>query len=427
MDQGAPQLTSDTARGTTLVLRGGRTVSGAALSDLVMVDGHILPASPQRSGAPPVDLASPPPGTDAIVIDTSGLTIVPGFIDLQINGGFGRDFTANPQSVWEVGSRLPAWGVTAFLPTLVSTDPGTIDAATGTVVAGPPPGYAGATVLGLHLEGPFLAPSRRGAHDEAMLRPPSPDLVSGWSPSTGVRMVTLAPELPGALDTITMLVGNGVVVSAGHSDAAFEEAMAGFAAGATMVTHLFNAMSGIGHRSPGLAAAALAHPTVVSGLIADGHHVHAGAVRVARAALGPNRIALVSDAVAAAGAGGGGDPVRLGPMEISADGSVPRTAAGVLAGSLLSLDRAVRCYMELTGVDAAEAVAAVTTVPAAAMRLTDHGRLGGGFRGDATILDDDLAVVATIVGGRVVHGGDRLLGGGQALPPAPSQGDLGGG
>ncbi|MBA2336998.1 MAG: N-acetylglucosamine-6-phosphate deacetylase [Acidimicrobiia bacterium] len=407
MDQGAPQLTSHTRGGTTLVLRGGRTVSGAALGDLVMIDGHIVPTPPRRSGAPPVDLATPPSGADAVVVDVDGLTVAPGFIDLQINGGFGWDFTANPERVWEVGSRLPAWGITAFVPTVVSTDPGTIAIATAAVVAGPPPGYGGATVLGLHLEGPFLAPSRRGAHDAAMLRPPSPELVSAWSPSTGVRMVTLAPELPGALDTIAVLVGNGVVVSAGHSDATFDQAMSGFAAGATMVTHLFNAMSGIGHRSPGLAAAALAHPAVIAGLIADGHHVHAGAVRMARAAVGPNRIALVSDAVAAAGAGAAARPVRLGPMEISADGSVPRTATGVLAGSLLSLDRAVRCYIDLAGVDASEAVGAVTTVPAAALRLADHGRVGGA-RGDATILDDDLAVVATIIGGRVVYGGDRL-------------------
>ena len=306
-----------------------------------------------------------------------------------------------------MGSRGPpsAWGVTAFAPTLVSTSLENVTAAMEVVQAGPPPGYGGAAVLGLHIEGPFLSVSRHGAHDPAMLRHPESRLVSGWTPAHGVRIVTIAPELPGAIDTIGALAANGVVVSLGHSDTGFDRAMSGFDAGATMVTHLFNAMSGLEHRSPGLVAAVLAHDSVVAGLIADGHHVHAGAVRAARAALGPGRVALVTDAVAATGAAAAG---KLGSVTITTVEGAPRTGEGTLAGSLLTTDRAVRTYRSLAAVGPAEAVAAATSTPARVLALDDRGHLRPGARADLVVLDDSLDVVATIVAGRVAHGADRL-------------------
>ena len=378
---------------TSMLVRGGRQPSGEATVDVLIAEGRVVSAG--RGAVADADR----------VIDATGLIIAPGFIELQINGAFGHDFTTVPTSMWEVGRRLPEWGVTAFAPTIVSTELTVVDEARSVAAAGPPAGYRGAAALGLHVEGPFLAPSRAGAHDPGKLRLPSPGLVAGWSPATGVRIVTLAPELPDAVATVDALVASDVVVSAGHSEATFDEAMAGFAAGVTLVTHLFNAMSGFGHRDPGLAAATLAHPTVVAGLIADGHHVHAGAIRAATAALGPHRTVLVTDAIAATASDEIG---AIGAVPIASAEGAPRTATGVLAGSLLTLDTAVRRYVDLATVPQAQAIDAVTSTPASVLRLGDRGRIVAGAVGDVTLLDDDLRVVATIVAGDVLHGEERL-------------------
>ncbi len=201
-------------------------------------------------------------------------TVVAGFVDLQLNGGWGHDFTLDPASIWEVGARLPAHGVTAFLPTVITAAPIAAIRALETLAAGPPPGWQGARPLGIHLEGPMIAADRRGTHPVDALVAVSPDLVAQWLEVGPPTMVTLAPELPGALDAIEALAAAGVVVAIGHSDADLATAQAAFAAGATHVTHLFNAMSGLHHRTPGVAAAALLDDHVTMGLVADGIHVH---------------------------------------------------------------------------------------------------------------------------------------------------------
>ncbi len=232
--------------------------------------------------------------------EDDGRWVVPGLVDLQVNGGWGIDLVSEPDGLWELASRLPAVGVTAFLPTLVSCSPGTVDRALDVLAAGPPAGWVGARPLGWHLEGPFLAPSRRGVHDAAAIRAPDPDLLERWVATRGVAMVTLAPELAGADDCIRVARAAGVVVSAGHSDATYEEALHAFATGVTAVTHLGNAMSGLHHRAPGLVGAALTTPGVVVGIVADGHHLHPGMLALVEATAG-DRVALVTDAVAAAG------------------------------------------------------------------------------------------------------------------------------
>jgi len=333
------------------------------------------------------------------VFDATGLMVIPGFVDLQINGGFGCDFTSAPETIWSVGSSLPRTGVTAFLPTIVSSPPEIVHRALEVLAAGPPAGYSGAMPLGLHCEGPMLSPSRRGAHAARHLQTPSPEVIDGWRPEAGVRMVTLAPELAGADAVIRELRGRGIVVSIGHSDATFEEALEAFEAGVTAGTHLFNAMTGLHHRAPGVAGALLARPDLVAGLIVDGLHVHPGAVAAAWRAKGARGLALVSDAVGAMGAELGGS-YRLGESELVTDGREVRDRDGTLAGSTLTLDAAVRNLVAFAGAAPDEAIAAASTTPSRLLGEAGRGSIELGARADLTLLDPSLEIMATIVGGR---------------------------
>ncbi|MGI9028694.1 MAG: N-acetylglucosamine-6-phosphate deacetylase [Ilumatobacteraceae bacterium] len=372
-----------------LAVTNGRVITpgGVLPGGHVVIDGETITSV--GTGASPVDIDT--------TVDAGGGWIAPGFIDVQINGGHGIDLTNEPQRIDELTTLLPQYGVTAFLPTIITCAPATRASAleawrdrhgatAGTAVA-----------LGLHVEGPMLNPIRRGAHPEQLLVAPSLELIEGWSREAGVALVTLAPELPGALDVIAALIGRGVVVSLGHTDASAGQFDAGLAAGARYVTHLFNGMRPFGHRDPGPVGAALADHGVVAGLICDGIHVDPVAVRMAWRALGPQRMNLITDAVAALGT-----TVRataIGSVDVVAGPTGIRTAAGVLAGSDLSLDRALRNLVAYTACPVDEAVATVTSTPADLLGLADRGRLLPGHRGDVTVLDDDLRVVATIVGG----------------------------
>lgn len=341
-----------------------------------------------------------PPAKGAARIDAAGGWLVPGFIDLQLNGAFGADFTADPTSIWRVADRLPRYGVTGFLPTLVTSPLEQIAVARQIVVSGPPAGFRGAAVLGLHIEGPFLNPHKKGAHNPAYLRPPDPMLVADWSPATGVRFVTLAPELPAGLETIRRLTAQGVVVSAGHSLATYAQAEEAFAAGLRYGTHLFNAMPPLLHREPGLVGALLAAADRVVGLIADGIHVHPGLIRIVWAAKGPAGLSLVSDAMAALGMAPG--RYRLNDLEVIVSEKEARLADGTLAGSVLSLDQAVRNLIAFTGCSLAEALATVTTTPADLLGIGhERGRIRPGLIADLVLLDADLRVAATIVRGEL--------------------------
>jgi N-acetylglucosamine-6-phosphate deacetylase len=341
------------------------------------------------------DVTKPP---DALVVDAAGGWVAPGFIDLQLNGGHGIDLTTAPSRAAELGRFLPRYGVTAFVPTIITCRDEQRAAALASWAerADQPPG---AVPLGLHFEGPMLSPVRRGAHPLDLLRQPDQALIDGWSPDRGVVMVTLAPELPGALDAIRTLTGRGLVVSVGHTDCSADDFAAAVAAGARYVTHVFNAMRPFGHRDPGPIGATLADGTVAAGLICDGIHVDPVAVRMAWRALGPDRLNLVTDAVAVLGAEPG--PSRLGAVEVTVDGGAVLTAEGVLAGSALALDEAVRNLIAFTGCSVPDAVGTVTATPARVLGLAGRGRLAPGARGDVTVLDADLSVTATIVGGEV--------------------------
>jgi N-acetylglucosamine-6-phosphate deacetylase len=334
--------------------------------------------------------------------DARGLILAPGFLDLQVNGGFGLDFTADPATIWQVATGLPRYGVTGFLPTIITSPAATARAAQAVLREGPPPGWTGARPLGLHLEGPFLNPGKKGAHNPAHLRLPSAAAIGEWSAAGGVSLVTLAPELPWALGAIAALSGRGVIVSAGHSLATYDEAAAGFAAGARYATHLFNAMPSLHHREPGLAAAALADPRVVVGLIADGLHVHPALVGLVWRLLGPARLNLVTDAMAAMGMEPG--EYLLGDFRVTVDESSARLPDGTLAGCTLSLDAILRAFLAYSGAALPDALATVTTTPASLLGLDGRlGRVVPGLAADLVLLTPDLVVVETFVGGQSVY------------------------
>lgn len=329
--------------------------------------------------------------------------LVPGLVDIQVNGCFGVDFVAAEPAGWAAASRrLPETGVTAFLPTFITAPVPDLVAALRRTAA-LPVDRRGARVLGVHVEGPFLSPRRHGAHDPALLRHPTPEAVDALLTAAPglLRLQTLAPELPGALDAIGRLVAAGVVVSVGHSDATAAQVEAAADAGARMVTHLFNAMRPLHHREPGVVGQALADRRLTCGLIADLHHVAGPVCRLAFAAAA-GRIVLVTDAVAGAGMPPG--DYDLGGQRVSVDPlGLPRRADGTLAGSGLRLDAAI-ANVVTAGVDLRSAVDAATRLPADLVGRPDLGRIAPGAIADLAWLGDDLATRATWLAGEVAYG-----------------------
>ncbi len=374
---------------------GGTIVTGGrSTPDDLVVDGDRIVARPAR----PVDTGSVDRGPTTGWFDATGLTVAPGFVDLQINGGFGFDLLGDPDSMWALAERLPEHGVTAFLPTIITAPRRSTDAALA-AWRNRPASSLGAEPLGLHFEGPMLSPARKGAHPAASLLTPSSSVIEGWTPERGVRLVTIAPELPGAIEIIAELVRRGVTVSCGHTAADADDARQASAVGARMVTHLFNAMDPLTHRSPPLLAHALAEPDLVAGIIVDGVHVDPAVVKLAWKAKGPNGLALVTDAVAPMGRPAGS--FDLGRRTIVADGVSVRQPDGTLAGSLLTMDQAVRNTVRFTGCEPADAITAATATPADLIGALGRGRLDVGSIADIVVLDDRLGVVATFCAGRL--------------------------
>ena len=328
-------------------------------------------------------------------IDGSGLAAAPGFIELQVNGIDGMDFTSDPGAIARVGQALARYGVTAYLPTIVTSPRGTVERALEAVSRD---GDAGAPVaLGLHVEGPYLSSRRAGAHDPSLLRDPDPAEISAWLNTGRLRIVTLAPERDGAIEAIEQLVAGGVVVSIGHTDADAATTARAIDAGATYGTHLFSAMSAFHHRAPGAPGVLLADDRVTLGLILDGHHLDPIVVQLV-ARLAPARVSLVSDAIAALGLTDGNH--RLGDQTVQVRDGAARLPDGTLAGSAVALDACVRAFAAITG-SARAAIGAVTETPARLLGDRERGRLEVGARADLVLLDGALRVRMTIVGGVV--------------------------
>jgi N-acetylglucosamine-6-phosphate deacetylase len=320
---------------------------------------------------------------------------VPGFVDLQVNGFGGVDFLdADAEGYRRAGAALLETGVTAYLPTLItSPEEQLVQAMREVPVDGRRP-----RVLGVHLEGPFLSPARLGTHAAASRRDPDRALLERLLAAGPVRMMTLAPELPGADALVDALHAHGVVVSLGHSDATAAEASAAFDRGVRTVTHLFNAMRPFRHRDPGLAGAALARDDVVVQVIVDGIHLADETAQVVWRAAG-GRLALVTDAITAAGLSDGS--FSFGDLDISVHDGAVRGPDGVLAGSVLTMVEAVR-NLHALGVPLVDAVAAAGAVPAAVLGLPDAGRLAPGGPADVVVLNDRVEVERVLVGGEVL-------------------------
>lgn len=349
-----------------------------------------------------VGRGDPPRAPD---IALPGGVLLPGLVDLQVNGYFGEEFLTADADGWaRVITRLPQTGTTAFLATFITAPPGVLTAGLRAAAALIPALPAGARVLGVHVEGPFISPRWKGAHHEAWITEPSAGAVAELlDAGRGVlRLVTLAPERPGGMSAVTRLTEAGVLVSVGHSDATARQVAEAADHGARMVTHLFNAQRPMHHREPGVVGQALTDERLTSGLIADMHHVSPQVCVLAfRAA--PGRICAVTDAAACAGMPPGsyqlgGEPIELPP----GDGEPPVRGDGTLAGSGLRMDAAVG-NLVAAGIGLVEAVIAATRVPADLIGRPDLGRIAPGAAADLAWLGDDMRTRATWIGGEQVY------------------------
>ncbi len=334
--------------------------------------------------------------SDIPQIDGQGWAVAPGFIDLQLNGCGGVMF--NDAIVAETLDTMHRTnlksGTTSFLPTLITTADDAIWQAME-VVEGYRRRYPD-RVLGLHLEGPYLNLHRRGIHEAGFIRPPSPTMIEGWvnaGPEV-IKLVTLAPEIV-PTDLIQALVAEGIVVSAGHTEASFEMALAGFDAGISMVTHLFNAMSPWLGRAPGMVGAALSRPDVYAGVIADGHHVHYGSIQLAQR-LKQDKLFLVTDATPPAGAQM--ESFMIGGQEVFYKDGKCVSAEGTLGGSALTMIEAVQNCVQHGGLSLAEALRMATLYPAQAIGVAQYlGRLAPGYRADVVLFDSQSFRVQGVI------------------------------
>jgi N-acetylglucosamine-6-phosphate deacetylase len=336
------------------------------------------------------------PGTTTLDDEMGDAAIIaPGFIDLQVNGGFGYEVGEDPEGIRGLARRLPETGVTAFLPTVVTATPEfyrrayqAFDEAKNTV---------GARPLGLHVEGPFISVERSGAHRRDLIRHADPALIHQLLQGDALRLLTLAPERPGALDWIRRAREQDIVVSLGHTNASIDDFESGVDAGATMATHLFNAMSSFQHREPNAIGGALVDDRVTVGLIADGVHSHPASLELAVRSKGSHRIALVTDMVAAAGMQAGSH--QLGGRPLLLEGNAVRLEDGTLAGSALTMDQAVRNVVNWTSASTQDVLSMASTVPARLLGLGAIGEIRAGFAADLVLLDAQLRVQATMIRG----------------------------
>lgn len=343
-------------------------------------------------------------GSAEVTIDARGQRVVPGFIDVHVHGAGGAMFEDGcVESVMRISAALGEFGTTAVVATLAALPADELEAAVGAIAAAAPT-CDGARIVGIHLEGPFLNPRHAGAQQAEWMRPPSVAEVDALQAGSGglVRLITVAPELPGAVELIAAMRARGIAVALGHSGASEDDVGRAVAAGATHVTHLFNATAPLHHREPGVVGVALTDDRLSVELICDGEHLHRRAADVAMRCKPEDKIVLISDGVAAVGMPDG--EMRLFGVPCVVRGAVRVQSSGRLAGSTLTLDRALRVMRAwFPDVPLERLLAWVTTVPAALLGVGGEiGSLEVGRRADVVVLSEALEVTTTICGGRIV-------------------------
>lgn len=373
------------------------TRCGRILGTLVLPD-RIVEGAVEVAGGVIADVEADVPASDQAGLNLREHFVVPGFVDIHVHGGGGASFDGGPEQLTRAVAYHRRHGTTSMLASVVSSSIESmayqVSALAELVVDD--------EVAGVHLEGPFLNPVRRGAQPHEALRPPSvADLHQLVGRHTdAVRMMTIAPELPGGLELISSVTAQGIVAAVGHSDATARDARLAFDAGARVATHLFNGMAPMHHRSGGVAVAAMMDPRVVCEVVDDRHHLADEIVALAFRAAGRDRVALVTDAIASAGDVTGCHELGGQAVEV-VDGAARLVESESLAGSLLTMDRAVRNAVAYSGVPLVDAVLAATLTPASAIGIADRvGSLECGKQADLCVLDSNLNVVAVMKAGR---------------------------
>ncbi len=343
-------------------------------------------------------------------LDATGCTLLPGFIDVHVHGAMGADtMDADPTALGRMARFAAHHGVTAFLPTTITADTAsTLAAVQAVAAAGDRPHPNGAASLGVHLEGPFISPRFPGAQPASAIRPPNLAEFEALCAAGPVRMITLAPEMPGAIALIAKARAAGIVTVAGHTAATYAQCEAGIAAGITQATHTYNAMSGLHHRQPGTLGSILSNDHVYAQLIADNVHVHPAAMKILARSKGMMRTILISDAIRAVGLAAG--RYDLGGQSVTVTAGVGahpgecRLDDGTLAGSVLTLEQGLSNFSAAVGLDLAQTWPSTSLSPATALGLVQtRGLLEVGYLADVVLLDDGGEVVATVVQGRVVY------------------------
>ncbi|MEZ7002793.1 N-acetylglucosamine-6-phosphate deacetylase [Streptomyces sp. AD55] len=364
------------------VLAGARVVlpTGTVEDGRVIVDGTRIAAT-----AP----------ADARVLDAGGHWVVPGFVDLHNHGGGGASFAGGPaEEILRGVHTHRLHGTTTLVASAVTSDLDFLTRHAGVLAELAEQG----DIAGIHFEGPFISPCRKGAHEERLLRDPDPAEVRKLIDAAHghARMMTLAPELPGGLDSVRLLAEHGVIAAVGHTDATYEQTLQAIDAGATVATHLFNAMPPLGHRAPGPITALLEDERVTVELINDGTHLHPASLQLAFHHAGADRVAFITDAMDAAGFGDG--RYMLGPLEVEvADGVARLVEGGTIAGSTLTLDRAFKRAVTVDRLPVGDVVAAISANPARLLGLSDRvGSLEPGKDADLVVLDEEFDLVGVM-------------------------------
>lgn len=376
---------------TDLVLTGRVLTPYEEHGWIAITDGRVE-AVGGGAGAPGGAPAPPPPAA-AETRDLSGHVIAPGFVDVHVHGGGGAHFMSGDPAECSRAARFhAARGTTSLLATTVTAPPDVLARAVEGIAACDDP-----LILGTHLEGPWLSELRRGAQDPASLRDPDPAELESLAASGTVRMVSLAPELPGALEAIAAIGEAGAVAALAHTDATYDRAIEAIDAGARHAIHTFNGMRPLHHREPGILGAVLDAEHVTCELIADGLHVHPAVMRLVHRVKG-GRTVLVTDSIEATGLPDG--DYALGAVPITVTGGRAETAAGNLAGSTLTMDAAMRHAHAWLGASLPQALAMASTAPAGVIGATGKGLLEPSADADVVVLDAHLQPVATVVAGQ---------------------------